>query len=139
MTVILFRIAAAAAAACLAACSPPRNAADVDRPNPDGSALILRGSDLGGGRNLLDALRTRVQNVTVTYPPAGCPRITFRGRRTGGNPGIYIDGTLLGDTCALQNVSPDDVDFVEIYRSGNTRRPGIRSNPNGLILVFRVR
>lgn len=120
------------------ACARPRSPVESARPEPDGSALILRGADLGGN-NLLDALRTRVQNVTVTYTQIGCPRITLRGRRAGGNPGIYIDGTLLGDTCALQDLSSSDVEFVEIYRSGNTRRPGIRSNPNGLILVFRAR
>ena len=108
------------------------------RSDPDGSALILRGSELGG-HNFLDGLRTRVQNVTVTYSQTGCPRITLRGRRAGGNPGVYIDGTLLADTCALLDLSSSDVDVVEIYRSGNTRRPGIRSNPNGLILVYRLR
>lgn len=107
------------------------------RPVPDGTAQILRGSDLEG--NLMDALRSRVQNISVTNSATSCPRITFRGRRSGGNPGIYIDGTLIGDTCVLQNLSGNDIDFVEVYRSGTTRRPGIRSNPNGLILVFRVR
>lgn len=80
-----------------------------------------------------------MQNVTVTYLRSGCPKIAFRGRRTAGNPSIYIDGTLIGDTCALGDLSSSDVDFVEIYRNGTTRRPGVRNNPNGLILVFRVR
>lgn len=100
--------------------------------------MVLQGSELGG-HNFLEGLRTRVQNLTVTYSRTGCPRITLRGRRTGGNPGIYIDGTLVADTCVLQDISSSDVDVVEISRSGATRRPGIRSNPNGLILVYRRR
>ena len=134
--VLPFRPVAIVTIVLLTACGPTRSTANDTHPEPDGSAVILRGPDLGGG-NLLDAMRTRVQNVSVTTSQTGCPRITFRGRRA--NPSIYIDGTLLGDSCALQNVSTSDVEFVEIYRSGNTRRPGYRNNPGGLILVFRVR
>lgn len=125
------------AALLVAGCSSTKRSAEPARPDPDGSAQILRGSELGG--NLLDALRTRVQNISVTSTRTGCPRITFRGRRSGGNPSIYIDGTLIADTCVLANLSSSEVDFVEVYRSGTSRRAGIRSNPNGLILVFRVR
>lgn len=105
--------------------------------SPDASALVVQGSDLSG--NLLEALRQRVQNMTVTYSTTGCPRITFRGRRTSANPGIYVDGSLVGDSCILMQMSSNDVDRVEIYRSGSARSAGVQSNPNGLILVYRVR
>lgn len=50
-----------------------------------------------------------VQNMTVTYP------------------------------CILMQMSSNDVDRVEIYRSGSARSVGVQSNPNGLILVYRIR
>lgn len=108
---------------------------------PDGSAIIVRGSDLAAG-SLLESLRTRVPTMTVSMPQGECPRILFRGPRSirnAGNPGVYIDGTQMLDTCVLMQISASDIESVEVYPSGNTSRPGIRRNGNGLILVFRRR
>jgi hypothetical protein len=123
----------------IAACSgatPPRVGS-----THDGSAIIVRGSELGAG-SLLESLRTRVPTMTVATRQGECPRILFRGPRSlrmAGNPGVYVDGTLMLDTCVLTQISASDIESVEVYPSGNTTRPGIRRNGNGLILVFRRR
>src|SRR5688500_14479161 len=108
---------------------------------PDGSAIIVRGADLSPG-NVIESLRTRVPTMTVTTRQGECPRIVFRGQRSvrnAGNPGIYIDGTLMLDTCVLTQMSSADIDTIEVYPGGHTSRPGVVRNANGLILVFRRR
>ena len=90
--------------------------------------------------NLLDALRYRVPTMRVSMPPGECPRILFRGIRSvrnQANPSIYIDGTRMSDSCILQQLSASDIDYVEIYPSGNTPRTSYERNPFGLILIFR--
>ena len=90
--------------------------------------------------NLLDALRGRAATMTITVPRAGdCTRIVFRGQRSvqnQDNPGIYVDGTRMVDTCILSQLSTAEIDFVEIYPSGNTSRANIARNPFGLILIY---
>ncbi|MSR06652.1 MAG: hypothetical protein EXR93_06245 [Gemmatimonadetes bacterium] len=100
---------------------------------------MVRGSDLNG--NLLDALRMRVPAMVVSNTTGGCPRIVFRGQRSmgsQGSPSVYVDGTLMGDTCGLSQIQAAEVDHVEIYSSGNASQPGVQRNPNGLILIFRI-
>ncbi|MBI4419411.1 MAG: hypothetical protein HY560_01185, partial [Gemmatimonadetes bacterium] len=92
-------------------------------PAPEGPGIVVRGSELTG--NLLDGLRVRVPTMSVAYPVGECPRIVFRGQRSlrnQGNPSVYVDGTLMGDTCGLTQILASDVDHVEIYPSGNTAR-----------------
>jgi len=104
----------------------------------DKSAIVVKGADMSG--NLLDALRYRVPAMRVTMPPNECPRILFRGIRSirnQANPSIYLDGTRMGDTCILQQLSAADVEHVELYPSGNTSRTAYERNPFGLILIFR--
>ena len=131
------RIPAFVALVLVAACTRARSEAARPVASSDASALVIQGSDLVG--DVLDALRQRVQNMTVTYPVNGCPRIAFRGHRTSGNPSVYVDGTLIGDTCVLTQISSNDIDRVEVYRSGGASRAGIPGNPNGVILVYRIR
>lgn len=79
--------------------------------------------------------------MSVSYPTGDCPRVMFRGQRSArnqGNPSVYVDGTLIHNTCILAQIQASDVDRVEVFPSGNTSRPGIQRNPFGLILVFRV-
>ena len=105
---------------------------------PDKGAIVVKGSDMSG--NLLDALRYRVPAMRVTMPAGECPRILFRGIRSirnQANPSIYLDGTRMGDSCILQQLSASDVEFVELYPSGNTSRTAYERNPFGLILIFR--
>jgi hypothetical protein len=107
---------------------------------PDGSVIVMEGSELSG--TLLDGLRIRVPAMLVTERSGQCPLIIFRGQRsmaTQGNPSLYVDGTLMSDTCLLSQMPTSDVRSVEVYPSGNTSRPGIQRNPFGIILVFRNR
>jgi hypothetical protein len=105
---------------------------------PDKSAIVVKGSDLSG--NLLDALRYRVPSMRVSTPSGECPRIVFRGIRSirnQANPTVYLDGTRMSDTCILNQLSTNDIDFVELYPSGNAARSSYERNPFGLILIFR--
>ena len=89
---------------------------------------------------LLDALRGRAATMTITTTRGGeCPRIVFRGQRSvqnQENPGVYVDGTRMLDTCILTQLSTAEIDVVEIYPSGNTSRANIARNPFGLILIY---
>lgn len=126
--------------ASLAACASGQTAESDGEPIRDASAIVVRGSDLAG--NLLDGLQTRIPSMRVSTPAGECPRIVFRGPRSirnQGNPSVYVDGTLMRDTCVLNQMSAQDVDHVEVYPSGNTSHVGVQRNPFGLILVYRVR
>jgi hypothetical protein len=107
----------------------------VDRP-----AIIIRGSDMTG--NLLDALHARLPTMTVRKETNACPSITFRGQRSSqrqNNPSVYVDGTLMTDTCILLLIAAVDVDSVEVYPSGISARSGAQRNPAGAIVVHRSR
>jgi hypothetical protein len=110
-------------------------------PGSDGSMIQIDGSELSRG-TLLDAIRIRVPAMLVTDRSGQCPLVMFRGQRsmtTQDNPSVYVDGTLMSDTCALQQISVTDVRSVEVYPGGLASRPGIRRNPFGIIMVFRNR
>ena len=105
----------------------------------DGSMIQIEGSELSRG-SLLDAIRIRVPAMLVTERSGQCPLVMFRGQRamtTQDNPSLYVDNTLMSDTCPLQQIPVSDVRSVEVYPSGIASRPGIRRNPFGIIMVFR--
>lgn len=121
------------------ACTASNPADREERPSSS-SGIVIQGSELSG--NLLESLRGRVGAMTIAYAPGECPRITFRGVRSirnQANPGVYVDGTMMLDTCILQQISTNDIDFVEVFPSGQSSRVGIQRHPFGLILVFRRR
>jgi hypothetical protein len=110
-------------------------------PVPDRQATVLRGSDLAGG-SLLDVLRTRVAGITVRTQDQACPLVSFRGTRSvrnQGAPTIYVDKTLMADTCILQQMSTTEVERVEVFPSGITSLPSIQRNANGVIMIYRIR
>lgn len=126
--------------AALASCATQQTGQNDSEADRDASAIVVRGSDLAG--NLLDGLRTRIPTMRVSTPAGECPRIVFRGPRSirnQGNPSVYVDGTLMRDTCVLTQMSGADVEYVEVYPSGNTSHVGVQRNPFGLILVYRLR
>lgn len=124
----------------VAACASQRTGEETGEPAPDRSGTVIRGAELSG--NFLESLDSRVAAMQVVKPVGECPRIMFRGARSiryQGTPSVYIDGTYMMDTCALNQISTTEVDYVEIFPGGNTARPGIAGNPNGLILIYRVK
>jgi hypothetical protein len=126
--------------AVVASCASGQTAQNDPEPTRDGSAIVVRGSEIAG--NLLDGLRVRIPTMRVSTPTGECPRIVFRGPRSirnQGNPSVYVDGTLMRDTCVLTQISASDVDHVEVYPSGITSHAGVQRNPFGLILVYRLR
>ena len=77
--------------------------------------------------------------MTVSHAAGECPRIRFRGHNSLSSPGIYVDGTMMLDTCILDQISTMDIDRAEVYPAGHTPYAGIPYNPFGVILVFRTR
>lgn len=109
-------------------------------PAPDISAIVVRGSEMSG--TLLDGLRTHVPTMKVDQGGGQCPSIMFRGPRSirnQQNPSVYVDGTLMLDTCILTQIPSHDVETVEVFPSGITSKPGILRNPFGVIVVQRLR
>lgn len=107
-------------------------------PRPDGSAIVLQGSDLSG--SVIDAMRSRVAGMTISTRSGDCPQIMFRGPRSvrnQRNPTVYVDGTMMLDTCILQQINAADVDRVELYPSGIISKPEIQRDPFGIIMVYR--
>jgi hypothetical protein len=107
---------------------------------PDTPAIVVRGTDMSG--TLLDGLRARVPTMRVRIERNTCPLITLRGHRSSqrqGNPSVYVDGTLMTDTCILQLIASSDVDFVEIFPGGATAPGATQRSPYGTIFVHRVR
>lgn len=121
----------------VAACASGHKSTDGGREvTASNSAIVVRGSELSGG--VIQGLRHRVPSMQVTIQTGECPRILFRGTRSIRNqmPTVYVDGTRMTDTCILSQLSAGDIDFVEVYPSGNTQRSSYERNPFGLILVF---
>ncbi|HEX6559949.1 MAG TPA: hypothetical protein VF021_10815 [Longimicrobiales bacterium] len=121
----------------IGACAGAPSGAKPSEP-ADGSATVIRGSEFSG--TVLEGLRTRYPAARISTEGSVCPRIMFRGQRSlqfQGNPGVYVDGTLMSDTCVLTQITSLDVDFIEVYPSGITSRATVQRNPFGLILVFR--
>ena len=106
---------------------------------PNGSATVIRGAELSG--NLLQSLRNRVPSMAVSERSGECPRISFRGQNALQHrpPTVYVDGAMMLDTCILNQIGSSEIDYVEVHPNGLTGRPGVQSNPSGVILVFRVR
>jgi hypothetical protein len=121
----------------LAACSTRQPSEKQAAANS--SAVIIPGSEITG--SALSAIRTRIPAARISTSGT-CPRIEFRGARSLNNqpdPSVYIDGTLMGDSCALNSIFGGDIERIEVYPSGDTPHANIRRNPSGIILIFRLR
>jgi hypothetical protein len=121
----------------LAACAGTSKSAG-DARQPGGNATVIRSSEMTG--SVLHTLRTRIPSIRISTEGQRCPAIRFRGDLSLHNqpePSVYIDGGLVGDTCALEHIAAHDVDRIEVYPSGDTPYSEIRRNPAGLILIFR--
>ena len=122
----------------IGACST-RQASEKQTGTANTSAIVIPGSEIAG--SALQAIRTRIPAARISTAGT-CPRIEFRGARSLNNqpePSIYVDGTLMGDTCALNAIFGSDIDRIEVYPSGDTPNASVRRNPSGVILIFRVR
>jgi hypothetical protein len=106
------------------------------------SATVLTGTQLvDAGPTLLEALASRVMNLSVNRREGRCPALILRGEKTvHGRRGatVYLDGTRLGDTCILSQISTRDVERVEVYPSGSAADPRYVADASGLIVIFRV-
>ncbi len=112
----------------------------------EGGVENVSGATIVSGRALdersgsvLDAIQGRVPGMRILNHLDQCPQISLRSHVTFGsivNPHVYVDGTRATDTCILQTLRTDDVDSVEVYPMGVTKRPGYGTHAHGLILVF---
>jgi hypothetical protein len=130
------RVFLAGVALCAAACAGKRT-----EPTDAGTtgAIIIRRAEMRTG-TLLEGIKPRLPMMNVSQQAGQCPLVTFRGVRTFGAaadpPSVYLDGTLLTNTCPLNELSTNQVDVVEVYTSGSSGRPGVQRNPSGVILIF---
>lgn len=127
--------------AIVTACVMPRGGPSPDgSPERLGSVIVVDQEDMvGAAGSLTDALIGRVSAMRIDKVASRCPLVVMRGMKTihgNSDPGIYVDGTRMDDTCALNQVRTSEVVRVEVYPSGFTNRPGYKPHPNGLIIVF---
>ncbi len=106
----------------------------------EGGAFVLTGEALEDGPgSLLATLTGKVPNFRLQRNSGRCPIITLRNAvsfQGTVNPHVYVDGTRATDTCVLTSLRSHDVERVEVYPQGVTRRPGYGTHAHGLILVF---
>jgi hypothetical protein len=106
----------------------------------EGGAIILSGVALSESRgSVLDALRGTVPGLRILTHHDQCPQVSLRSHVTFEsqvNPQVYVDGTRAVDTCILESLRTDNVESVEVYPMGVTKRPGYATHAHGLILVF---
>ena len=89
--------------------------------------------------SVIDALVGRVPNFRVQKVAGSCPQISLRTHvsfQSVTDPHVYVDGTRIADTCVLESLRAQNVELVEIYPMGFTKRPGYATHAHGLILVF---
>ena len=102
------------------------------------ASIVLTADQVRSSGTVLAAMRGRVPSMRVSRS-SDCPGITLRSARIPDDdtaPLVYIDGNRTAGTCALVDLSPRDVDRVEVYPMGVTTRPGYGRSSNGLILIF---
>jgi outer membrane receptor protein involved in Fe transport len=128
--------------ATLAACATlPGAAPDADDGFRPGGAhvVVLEDEQLQRAPgSLLQALAGRVAQLRVKAGST-CPNIEIRGVNSvqgSSDPVIYLDGTMAGNTCLLEQLRSAEVRRVEVYPMGVTARAGYRNSAGGLILVF---
>jgi len=146
-TTALTLIAAAAVAGLSACWGPgagsgfaPGHASSSRRSVRGSSATVIDGSALRqSDRTLLSSLRGRLTGLEVHQRENDCPELTLRGPKSmfGSNdPVIYVDGNRAANTCILEMLNPTEVSRIEVYPMGVVSQPGIKSNANGIILIF---
>jgi len=125
---------------CAALQNPARSTRTEGGIRNEGGATIISGVALDEQRGtILDALQGRVPGLRILRHVDQCPQISLRSHvtfMTVVNPYVYVDGTRAVDTCILESLITDNVDSVEIYPMGVTKRPGYATHAHGLILIF---
>lgn len=122
-------------------CAPAvnSNAPESGVAQRDG-ATVLSGIALADGRgSVLGSMQGKVPNMRIQRRSGSCPQINLRSNvsfRSVVNPHVYVDGTRSTDTCILESLRIEDVETVEVYPMGFTKRPGYGTHAHGLILVF---
>lgn len=105
----------------------------------DGAVILSRTALDDGRGSLLSAMQGKVPGLRINFASRDCPQISLRSHvtfETIGEPHVYVDGTRATDTCILESIRSQDVETVEIYPMGFTKRPGYGTHAHGLILVF---
>jgi hypothetical protein len=102
------------------------------------ASVVLAAPDFQSFATVLAAMAPHMPSMRVATD-RDCPGITLRSSRAPNDnsaPLVYVDGTRTVGTCALVELSPRDVERVEVYPLGGTTRPGYARSSNGLILIF---
>lgn len=118
-------------------------ASTVSDPGLDGqrgtASYVIDGRQLAPGAPLWASLRDHVPGIRVFATAGQCPAFTLRRARRASpisTPLVYVDGIRTVGTCTLTDLSPRDVDRIEVYPGGVSHRPGYVTHATGLILIF---
>ncbi len=119
----------------------PKQGMDGNGVNAADGATVVTAEELHGSNgSVLRAIMGKVPNMKVNFIGLDrCPAITLRHYKDihGNNfPLVYLDGTRTTNTCILETLPAYDLDRVEIYPMGFTKRPGYGTHTQGLILLF---
>lgn len=134
----------------MSGCASRGGAGDVQDPGDtsdrrggvthEGGAFVITGPALEDGHgSVLAAMVGKVPNFRLQRNTKGCPIVTLRNAVSFMgvvSPHVYVDGTRATDTCVLESMRTIDVERVEVYPQGFTRRPGYGTHAHGLILIF---
>jgi hypothetical protein len=102
-------------------------------------AFRITGEQIAGAPSVLDGIRPHVPGFIVVRSTTGCPTIQLRGGRrieSGGSPSIYIAGSPVLDTCAVDQLPVRQVRLVEVFPASQNPGAGYRASPHGTILIF---
>lgn len=120
--------------------APEQDESDGGGVTREGGAIVLTGPALTDGPgSVLAALIGKVPNFRLQRNTTGCPIVTLRNAVSFMgvvSPHVYVDGTRATDTCVLESTRTVDVERVEVYPQGFTKRPGYGTHAHGLILIF---
>ena len=106
--------------------------------NPSGAIVFTEAQLDEANVSLLELMRRRMAGLQV-QPTGLCPEVVLRGRstvQTSSSPAIYVQGMQASNTCILAEMSTSDMSRVEIYPNGVPARPGYKTHPYGVILIF---
>ena len=137
---VFLPVLAISLAACQTAQFPDGRARTDNGIDVRDGGFILTGTALTDGRgSVLSTLEGKVPNLKVRRTGAGCPEVNIRQQvafQQAIKPHVYVDGTLSSDTCILESLRSHDVESIEVYPQGFTKRPGYATHAHGLILIF---
>jgi len=93
----------------------------------------VSGDEIRGATSLIAALSGRLQNVNFVQ---GVPYL--KGQSSKNPMLVVVDGKIAGSYVNLDNISPGDLEKVEVLKGGNADSYGIYGNSGVLAITYRT-